>query len=252
MHPYYTVLLAPAIAALTGVGVAQLARGRPWIAACAGLTCAGWEGWLTMNSRAEPAWLLMLVVAVSVVGTLTLAFRSRWAIALMMIALLSGQLATCVATDLRAVTDPNPLAGPGPSQPHRPAVALASFIRTHRGSALWGAAVVSALPAASLQLDSGVPVLPIGGFSGRIPSPTLTGFQQLIRSGELRYVVLSGPYRTVQLGRTPAPLVGTQAARVLKWVESVGRPVTAPADGIAVYDLEPERRGSAGWSIPAR
>ena len=87
------------------------------------------------------------------------------------LALLAAPLATSIATDGRSVTGANPLAGPVPSAPQPVTQPLASFLRSHRGTATWGAAVVTATPAARLQLDSGVPILPSAGSWGRYPHP---------------------------------------------------------------------------------
>ncbi|MFB7151936.1 glycosyltransferase family 39 protein, partial [Streptomyces virginiae] len=45
----------------------------------------------------------------------------------------------------------------------------------------WAAAAIGSQNAASYQLASGVPVMPIGGFNGSDPSPTLEQFKQYVR-----------------------------------------------------------------------
>jgi hypothetical protein len=155
--------------------------------------------------------------------------------------LLAAPLATGIATDGRSITGANPLAGPGPSVPAPVSQPLASFIRAHRGTATWGAAIVTATPAAQLQLDSGVPVLPIGGFMGSVPAPTLTDFQDWVSDGRLRYLVLEGPYRGFPPDETPGGLAGTQAASIVAWARTHGLRVTVPGDAEIVYDLAPRR-----------
>ncbi|MET9320098.1 glycosyltransferase family 39 protein [Streptomyces sp. NPDC003038] len=53
----------------------------------------------------------------------------------------------------------------------------------------WGAAAVGSQIAASYQLASGTPVMPIGGFNGSDPSPTLQQFKEYVRAGEIHYFI---------------------------------------------------------------
>ena len=45
---------------------------------------------------------------------------------------------------------------------------------------------------AGLQLASGVPVMPMGGFMGSDPAPTLAQFQEYVATGQVRYFVEGG------------------------------------------------------------
>jgi hypothetical protein len=56
----------------------------------------------------------------------------------------------------------------------------------------WAAATTGAMNQAGLQLASGVPVMPIGGFIGSDPAPTLAQFQQEVATGQVRYFVVGG------------------------------------------------------------
>ncbi|WP_259141167.1 ArnT family glycosyltransferase [Tsukamurella ocularis] len=59
----------------------------------------------------------------------------------------------------------------------------------------WAAAVSGAQSQGSLQLNSGRPVIAIGGFSGSDPAPTLAQFQQWVKDGKISYYVASGGFR---------------------------------------------------------
>ncbi|MET9329350.1 glycosyltransferase family 39 protein [Tsukamurella sp. NPDC003166] len=59
----------------------------------------------------------------------------------------------------------------------------------------WAAAVNGAQSQGSLQLNSGRPVIAIGGFSGSDPAPTLAQFQQWVKDGKISYYVSSGGFR---------------------------------------------------------
>ena len=70
--------------------------------------------------------------------------------------------------------------------------ALVSYLVAHQGSATWIVAVSSAQSAASIELQTGLPVMGMGGFTGSDPAPTLAQLQQYIASGKLRYVLVGG------------------------------------------------------------
>jgi 4-amino-4-deoxy-L-arabinose transferase-like glycosyltransferase len=56
----------------------------------------------------------------------------------------------------------------------------------------WAAATTGSMNQAGLQLASGVPVMPIGGFMGSDPAPTLAQFQADVATGQVRYFVVGG------------------------------------------------------------
>ncbi|CAM5237631.1 ArnT family glycosyltransferase [Streptomyces avidinii] len=53
----------------------------------------------------------------------------------------------------------------------------------------WAAAAIGSQNAASYQLASGAPVMPIGGFNGSDPSPTLEQFQEYVRDGKIHWFI---------------------------------------------------------------
>ena len=256
MHPYYTVLLAPPVAALAGMGATELVgRGRR---AAPAVVVAGatWVAWI-VHARPGfgPRWALALL-ATGVVAAVVIAApiaarplaRPRWAAGwtLAAITLLAGPSATLLATTTHAVTGANPLAGPGTAVAPHTSPALAAFLRSNRGTHTWAAAVVTATPAALLALDTASPVLALGGFRGSVPSPTLSQFQRWVHRGQVHYLVMKGPYRTLAPGRTPRSLSGSQAARIVTWVQSRGHRVAVPGDATLVYDLLPPTPDTPG------
>jgi hypothetical protein len=66
---------------------------------------------------------------------------------------------------------------------------LAADLRRVQGTARYPAATVSALLAAPLIFASGTEVLPIGGFSGMYPSPSLDDLRALVAHGQLHLVI---------------------------------------------------------------
>lgn len=202
MHPYYTVLLAPPAAALVGLLIDRL---------------VAWPG-PGSPARRQPR-------------------RVGAALTIALLALLLGPAAVDRSTVTHAVTGGNPLAGGGSGlAPHSPS-ALVAFLREHQGPQTWQAAVPTATPAALLALDSTAPVLPLGGFVGNVPNPTLAQFQHLVRAGRVHYLVLLGPYQHSPLGTVPQAMLGTTAAVVIGWAERVGHRVQVPGSSTTVLDL---------------
>ncbi|WP_231703080.1 ArnT family glycosyltransferase [Tsukamurella asaccharolytica] len=72
----------------------------------------------------------------------------------------------------------------------------------------WAAAVNGAQSQGSLQLNSGRPVIAIGGFSGSDPAPTLAQFQQWVKDGKVSYYVSTGGFRP-----------GAGKSEIQSWVE---------------------------------
>ncbi|MEA5453418.1 glycosyltransferase family 39 protein [Sinomonas sp. JGH33] len=75
----------------------------------------------------------------------------------------------------------------------------------------WNAAAVGGQNAALATLATGVPVLPLGGFDGSDPTPTLEQFQQLVVQGRVGGLVLG----TLPLGAQN----GSESQRIVDWVQ---------------------------------
>ncbi|WP_254679041.1 glycosyltransferase family 39 protein [Arthrobacter sp. 24S4-2] len=76
----------------------------------------------------------------------------------------------------------------------------------------WTAAVVGSETAANYQLESGRAVLPLGGFDGTDPFPTLEQFQGLLDEGRVQSVVIEN--------LPPLTLEGRgESARIVDWVK---------------------------------
>ena len=94
----------------------------------------------------------------------------------------------------------------------------------------WVAATVGSNTAAGYQLSTQEPVMPIGGFNGTDPSPTLEEFQQLVADGEVHWFIPGG-----LLGRGGMDTDESEGARIQAWVEETFSPTTV--DGTTLYDL---------------
>ena len=100
----------------------------------------------------------------------------------------------------------------------------------------WVAATVGANQAAGYQLATGLPVMPIGGFNGSDPSPTLEQFQRYVSYGQIHYFIA---------GSMGGPMGGGSSStntsqQITDWVTS--NFTSQSIDGTTVYDLSSTTR----------
>lgn len=105
---------------------------------------------------------------------------------------------------------------------------LADLLLTDADSYTWVAATVGSQNAASYQLATEQSVMPIGGFNGSDPSPTLAEFQELVADGQIHYFIAGG-----SMGQSDS---GSDAAsEITAWVEE--NYTAQDVDGVTLYDL---------------
>ncbi len=92
----------------------------------------------------------------------------------------------------------------------------------------WAAAVVGSQSAASYQLATEESVMPVGGFNGSDPSPTLEQFQEYVAAGEIHWFVGGGGFGGQNGG-------SSASSEIAAWVEENFTATTV--DGITLYDL---------------
>jgi 4-amino-4-deoxy-L-arabinose transferase-like glycosyltransferase len=251
IHPYYTVALAPAIAALVGISVRELWRGKEFLALRIVLAAmlAATGVWAFILLDRTPDWLPALrwvvlagsivVAAVFVVGVARLG-RATAVVAVGAILFGAGATAAyTVETVARAHNGPMTMSGPskdvgfggpggrGPGRDNADNAAVAALV----GGAdnRWAAATVGSMTASSLELKTGASVMAIGGFTGSDNSPTLAQFQAYVEDGEVRYFIPS------DRGGPPGGRSGS-ASDITTWVQQHFTPTDVA--GTTVYDLE--------------
>jgi 4-amino-4-deoxy-L-arabinose transferase-like glycosyltransferase len=115
-----------------------------------------------------------------------------------------------------------------------PTAAVTSALNQRAGEFTWVAAVVGSNAAAGYQLATGHPVLPLGGFNGTDPAPTLAQFQDWVRAGKVHYLIGGGLAGFG--GRFGAARTGSDdAQRIVEWV-AASFPMST-VDGVTLYDL---------------
>ncbi|MCD2187046.1 hypothetical protein [Actinomycetospora soli] len=110
-----------------------------------------------------------------------------------------------------------------------PSAELTAFLQAGSTGYTWVAATVGSMPAAGYQLASGSPVMPLGGFNGTDPSPTLAAFQQLVATGQVHYFLGEGLTSVPDTGGSDATV------QITAWVTAHYTPTTL--GGTVVYDL---------------
>jgi len=255
IHPYYTVALAPAIAALVGISVRELWRGKEFLAPriVLGSMSAATGVWTFILLNRTPDWwpaLRWIVLAGSiVVASILVVGAGRLGRATVVIASgalifgAAGTAAYTVATVTNghsggpiAVAGPNhegALMGPGGGWPGGRAADNPVVERLVSGlDNRWAAATVGSHVASSLELKTGASVMAIGGFTGGDDSPTLAQFQAYVAGHQVRYFIADD-----RGGDQGGPRRESGASHeIATWVQQNFTPIDVA--GTTVYDLD--------------
>ena len=256
MHPYYTIALAPGVAATVAIATCKLWRGRAYLGPriWLGLMLAATGVWSFVLLDRTPEWLpwlrwTVLAGAIVVAAVLMVGGRQlgRYTAVLAAAGLLFGlgaSAAYTVETVLNAHGGGMPASGPvragdhgGPGGPPGgfgdtgSNVKLQALLKATDNR--WAAAAVGSHGADSLELSTGTSIMAIGGFMGSDPAPTLAEFQQYVHDGQVRYF-LAGD------GKGPGGPGGhdtdSSGSQITEWVQD--NFVAQNIDGTTVYDLQ--------------
>lgn len=232
IHTYYTAALAPPLAFVLGITLDSLVVNRKSLLlriigaalALVGLLTA----WLVMSGTSGwPGWVPSTVIGAGIVATAALVVEAPTrkiesaAAGLLAASLLFGPTATSLHNVTLGFSGSNPLSGMLTKNPtgishllkslsnNAPVWAHDTVIgrlpdevltNTLRGTqnCTWAAATYASQTAARLQLASVRPVMPLGGFAGNDPSPTLEEFQNKVAAEEVCYFVEQEAFIEVQ------------------------------------------------------
>lgn len=225
-HPYYTTAMAPAVAAITGMGAVLMWRSRrswSWVLPVAVAVTGTWSFVVLRRTPEFVPWLGWAVLAATLVAVAALAAVRLGALRVTAVAVVAALVAGLAGPAAYAITPlqsqingTNPTAGPstggrmggfgggppgmGAQRGERPngqagmrggevSAELIAYLEANQGSAEWLVAVSSAQSASSIILRTGKPVIAMGGFTGSDPAMTVERLKELVASGRLRYVV---------------------------------------------------------------
>lgn len=249
IHPYYVVAMAPAVAALVGIGV-------PYI-------------WKAYSRRTKIAWVFPLsIIVTTAVSTIMLGYSNYWpwltwsviltggaaalmtllplrapsigfkrsALGLAVVAAMSAPVAFTISTVASAHSGSIPTAGPsgtamqGSNNESASAEsALVTYLLANQNGATWVAAVDSANQSAAIQISTGQAVMALGGFNGSDAPLTLAQFKQLVKEGKVRY------YITSTSGMGGGGPGGN--SEISSWAKSAGTVINYGGSQYTVYDL---------------
>jgi 4-amino-4-deoxy-L-arabinose transferase-like glycosyltransferase len=242
-HAYYTVVMAPAVAALAGAGAVALwrlgQRSLRW-ALVLPATIVGtvvWADELLARTRGYDPWLGPAVIVTGIAAALVLFLsmtrrpRVRWLAAVAGVVAAASVLAGPAAYSLTTlgivpgiVARAGPTSGSGWDGKVTVSQKLIDYLERHQGSATYLVAVNGSDTGASFILRTGRPVIAMGGFTGSDPAPTLGEFEHFVVTGRVRFVYL--PWGIGSPGGRE-----TAAGSVAAWVEQHGTVVPSAAYG---------------------
>ncbi|WP_342801646.1 glycosyltransferase family 39 protein [Nocardia sp. No.11] len=110
----------------------------------------------------------------------------------------------------------------------RPSDRIVSLLERDGENYTWVAATVGSNSAAGYQLATELPVMPIGGFNGSDPSPTLDQFTTYVAEGKIHYFVAGGR-------GGPGGNSESTSSAITAWVTANYTATTV--DGVTLYDL---------------
>ncbi|MGK3649973.1 ArnT family glycosyltransferase [Pseudarthrobacter enclensis] len=264
IHTYYTFSLGCPLALVVAIGLSNLwrLRSRP-ILRLVGAVLIGassYMGLRIMNYSYEwPTWFKAVFVIAGIAATaawLLPTSNKRWvrlSWVLVAISLLIGPAANNFYTLLTPQKGTNPQSGPIGADPTSmsrlmvavkagdpawaqltalgspPSPEVVSALRSVPVGCTWGAATFSAQNAALYQLESGLPVIPLGGWLGTDPAPTLEQFQALVAEKRIGYFI----WQQELLDRGE---LSTETKDISEWVRS--NFTEEVVDGVSLYDLQ--------------
>jgi 4-amino-4-deoxy-L-arabinose transferase-like glycosyltransferase len=245
LHPYYTLTAVPPLCVLAAVGLVSLLSTptllRRTIFFVVLLASATMAYATALRSTADfPALPLMLLCMWAAVTSMHFfpaapsSFQRVSTVALLAV-LLAGPVIWSFNTALSPHAGAGVVAGPSVAgirtdDPEKrllgnnltpghvalmlgdsPTATIADTLRSLPTSATWVTATVGSETAANYQLELGRAVLPVGGFDGTDPFPTLEQFQTLVAEGKVGSLVIQD--------LPPLTLEGKgESARIVQWV----------------------------------
>ncbi len=115
---------------------------------------------------------------------------------------------------------------------------MTSLLTADAAEYRWVAATDGSNTAATYQLAARASVMPIGGFTGSDPSPTLAQFEQWVAQGKIHYFIASG-----QGGGGRGGGASTSGS-ITTWVEA--HFTAKSVGGTTLYDLTAPTSSSTG------
>lgn len=110
---------------------------------------------------------------------------------------------------------------------------LISFLDSHIKNEKYDLVVSSSNAAAEMIIKSGRSIMPLGGFTGSDKILSLSQFKELVKKGEVRYVLTGG--------------MGRNSQDIMSWVQ---KRKTCPGKSVEKYHIRRQNRKSRGNEFP--
>ncbi|MFH2104602.1 MAG: glycosyltransferase family 39 protein [Chloroflexota bacterium] len=208
-HAYYVIMLAPALAAVVGAGIAQLWRWQariPWmnlVLVCSAAATVTFQVFSAFQYGVTAAWLYLSVVLLfGGIGLLCIRSLRPAAYLTIIASLVLIPLAWTASTVLESTPEVNlPTAFDGGRQvpavpvlnePNQADEALLAYLQANTQDVEYLVAVPNAHTGSALVLATGRPVLYMGGFSGNDPVVDAADLAAMVAEGKLRFILYGG------------------------------------------------------------
>lgn len=262
IHTYYTYSLSAPIALLVPIGLSMLWRRRDQLLLrLIGGLIVGAATYMTTRvldySDEWAMWFRVVVVAAGVVATASwlspVSERLQRTVAFAVaVSLVIGPIGANAYTLSNAQNGTNPQSGPIANDPMAmsrlllaaragtpawalhiaygswPSAPVVELLRQTKGDQIWAAATYSAQNAALYQLESEVPIIPLGGWLGTDPAPSPAQFKDLVSNGQIGYFI----WQQDLLDRNE---LSSETLTISKWVQENFKEQII--DGVRIYDL---------------
>ncbi|MFC4394931.1 ArnT family glycosyltransferase [Arthrobacter sedimenti] len=263
IHTYYTYSLAAPLALVVAVGLSVLWQLRQrLVLRILGAVLVGSSSYMTIRIMQYgdewPAWVAPTILLMgSIAAVFWLLAPTQGPIpAVGAIILAAVLLGAPSASDMFTLSTPqhgtNPLSGPVGSDPMsmsrlmlaikdgrppwaqqtalgaEPSKEVVTLLRDQTVGQTWGAATYSAQNAALYQLESGRPVIPLGGWLGTDPAPTLSEFQDLVSKHRIGFFI----WQQALLDRGE---LSPETTSISEWIRDNFQEQVI--DGVHLYDL---------------
>ncbi|MEZ0052678.1 4-amino-4-deoxy-L-arabinose transferase-like glycosyltransferase [Mycobacterium sp. MAA66] len=243
IHAYYSMSIAPAVAAVFAIGVQQMwvLREKLWARIALAVMLLGTAVWSFWQLNSHSAWLPALrwiILVGTAIGAVALIWRgnvrSRGAVVALGVSLVGAMLGS-TAYSLATINVSHVGGGPtvGPDSNYNSwtkgidSTELDDMLKATHNE--WSAAIERSSYAATLELKTETSVMAIGGFGGADPAPTLQEFQDYVAAHRIGYFLKPGLHgRGPQFGRH-------DHNDIVEWV-AANFPATKVGD-VTVYDL---------------
>lgn len=253
IHTYYTAALAPPLSLVMGITLDLLIKTRKVvkfrIAGAIIVLTALLSTWLILTGTdGWPSWLPSAILGAGIVSMSALLATPPshkvevMAGATLCGALLCGPILTSVHNVTVGFSGSNPISG----VPSKNSAGISHLLESIRkdelprehdiaigrtpndeviellarsNECIWAAATYPSQTAARLQLGASRPVMPIGGFEGNDPAPTLEAFKSKVNAGQICYFLEQATFLEGQQTESSVTTISS-------WVRSNYRPET--------------------------